>query len=140
MYNYQHQRVIKRVACGVILSIMVNAIYVLSLYISFPYQFLYLIPFLTALLIHTIVKEKVLKKIPLSLFVIIFSNIFTEFMLDVTKVTNYFYYRRYPTADEIAIGEGVFMVFIYTLEIIGILIGTIFVYVSTWRKNKEKIK
>lgn len=136
MSKCQHQKVIESVSCGVVLSIMVNAIYILSLYISFPYQYLYLIPGLTALLIWKMIKEKYFSKILLSLLIIVFSNVFTEFILAITKVTNYFYYRRYPTANEISIGEGIMMIFLYALEFIGILIGTVCVFVSAWRKTK----
>ena len=139
MCNERLKKIIKPAVCGLVISFIVNVVYILTLYFDYPSWLFYGVPILSTVLIWIMIKGKTLKSIFLAFGTMILSNILTEIVFSISGLTNYFYYKVYPDATEIAIGEGIILFIIYMLEIVGILIGIVFVVTSTLlRRKKDK--
>ncbi|MDO4563621.1 MAG: hypothetical protein Q4C12_07285, partial [Clostridia bacterium] len=130
---------IKWLLCGIIISVFVNGLYIVSLYIEFPNICYYLVPIPVATLVYFIIHEQKFKIIFSAIGVLLLGNILAEVLLQCFKITNYFYYNLHPNATEVALGEGLVNVLLYGFSILGILIGCIIAFATAilhLRKNK----
>ena len=136
-------KALKWALCGIIISIVVNAWYVVSLYIDYPTIGYYLVSIPVAMITLLMLNEKTLKGFLLALLTMTLCNIVTELLLYVFKVTDYFYYNVYPDAKDYALGEGLIMVFLYGVSACGVAISsviTLVVHIKNIirRRNKSK--
>ena len=132
-----HKTIVKAISCGIIISLVINFIYILSLYVNLPDKCYYPLSCITAILVIIMLKGHSFKETLFSVIIMIVSSIFAEVVFSLSGITSYFYYMIYPTATEIAIGEGVMFVFLYVLGRIGVLLGVSFVSILTCIKAKR---
>jgi len=132
----------KCLLCGVIVAFLNNLIYILSLYDNIETIYnvaLYVCPFFimfisSSLMLPINTTYEYIK----SIGVILLTTIASEFMLLLLGVTNYFYFQANQDATEVALGEGVILVSIYTLNFVGLLVGFVFSLVRSKYTMQKK--
>lgn len=132
-----HKTIVKAISCGSIISLVINFSYILSLYVNLPNKCYYALSCITAILVIIMLKGHYFKETLFSVIIMIISSIFAEAVFSLSGITSYFYYMIFPTATEIAIGEGVMFVFLYIFGIIGVLLGISFISILACIKAKR---
>lgn len=123
---------LRGIICGMLCPLLTNFVDIILLFHEYSVWlnlYFVLIFLLIFAIITFLMYPKTMLEYVVALIVFIVGNYISEQIIFHSEIYNFFYFIRYPTSSEIAIGESLITVLIWLSKLVGIICGFVFVFI-----------